>query len=252
MSVLAALLGGTCGAAGGVFAHGLFVPSSQLFGRVISRGTRSDPPCVAICFDDGPHPEFTPRVLDVLDDFGVKAAFFMIGRNIECAPRIVERVHEHGHIVANHTYSHAHLGALRGLTYWRRELNRTNRLIESIIGQRPAMMRPPMGQKTPMLHRAARIAGTHVVTWSRRAYDGIPTTGEAIVRRLGRSVSGGDIVTFHDGIDRNSTRNLNPTIKALPLLLGQWSCEGLQVLRLDALTGLAPYQTAAPQAHPSR
>ena len=242
MSLLAAVAGGACAAVAGTMVHGVFAPRSQLYGRVIFRGDRSDPPRVALSFDDGPHPDATQRVLDALGELGVKAAFFVIGRNIERAADVVAHAHSEGHLIANHTYEHAHLGTLRWRSYWRREIERTDAIIEQVIGRRPALFRPPMGFKSPPLCAAARVHRHCLVTWTRRAYDGVHTTTDRILARLADSAAAGDIMTMHDGIDRSARRSLDATVQAVGPLVRAWRARGLEVARLDELIGLAPYQ----------
>jgi hypothetical protein len=97
---------------------------------------------VAITFDDGPDPVWTPRILDILRDRGVKAAFFLLGKNCEDYPRLVQRIVEEGHEIGNHTYSHRNLAVM---SEWQMELEltATQRLIESITGRSTTLFRPP-------------------------------------------------------------------------------------------------------------
>lgn len=242
MSLALGAIGALGAAVAGVLTYGVATPQSCLFGPVISRRNADSGNDIALTFDDGPHPDATMRVLDVLGELNVKAAFFMIGRNICKAEHVVARVHEDGHIVANHTYQHSYLGTF-GLTgYWRREINHTNEMIDRIIGHRPALFRPPMGLKTPYVLSAAGLERLTAVTWSRRALDGINTTQDRIVRRLIDTVQSGDIVTMHDGIDHSSNRNLKATISAIKPLVAAWQSRNLELVRLDNLLGLDAYQ----------
>lgn len=240
MSFVLGAIGGACAAIAGTLAYGVATPRSGMYGPVIFRGKTGDNG-VALTFDDGPHPDATVRLLDVLGELDVKAAFFMIGRNIERAEHVVERAHAEGHIIANHTFEHDHFGTLRPPSYWRSEIDRTNALIERIIGQRPVLFRPPMGLTTPFVHWAATSRAQHMVTWSRRALDGVHTTRERIIKRLQTTVAAGDIVTMHDGIDRSPRRNLDATVHAVKPLVRAWRDRDLRVLRLDQLIAIAPY-----------
>src|SRR5689334_1642753 len=92
-----------CGVAWAVMAaHGTFVPDSTFWGPVISRGSGDGPPQVALTFDDGPTEGSTERILDVLGELDVRATFFVIGRNVQRWPGLVERMDAEGHVVANH------------------------------------------------------------------------------------------------------------------------------------------------------
>jgi peptidoglycan-N-acetylglucosamine deacetylase len=231
-------------AAAGMIVQGMMHPRSQILGRVIYRGDRTGPPRVAITFDDGPHPDFTPRILDVLAEHNVKAAFFMIGRNIEQAPDVVRRVHDESHLIANHTYEHAHFGTFRFKRYWMREIQRTDELIDNIIGRRPRLFRPPMGLKSPAMFRAlqSNLNQHCMVTWSRRALDGIPTTSDKIIERIAQTAQAGDIINMHDGHERPNDRDLNATLESLGPILRAWKDRGLTAARLDELIGVEPYQ----------
>jgi len=254
MSLVAGLLGMGGAVAAGVVAHGVFMPRSQVFGKVIYRGPRDGPPRVALSFDDGPHPTITPRLLDVLAKLQVKATFFMIGRNIEQAPEVVTRAHREGHLIANHSFTHAHLGMFGTPRYWLREMEKTSALITALTGERPTLFRPPMGFKTWPMHRAARIHDQQVVTWTRRAYDGVHTERAQILKRLTDTTQAGDIVTLHDGIDRNEARNLQATLEAIAPLVDAWRSRGLELVRLDQLIGSVsePSPLRGQTSHPSR
>ena len=208
-----------------------FWPSSTFWGPVISRGSANDRGEIALTFDDGPDGEFTPRVLDTLGEHGISAAFFVIGRNVERFPSVVERMHREGHVVGNHTWDHDHHGYLGNARYWRAQLDRTDAAIEQIIGLTPALFRPPMGIRTGHIMRAA---DRHtVITWTRRGMDGVATTPDKIVQRLGPRTESGEIVVLHDGVEPHSRRSPAATCEALPTLLRQWKDRGLRPQRLD-------------------
>ena len=232
----------------GAFAHGTFVPSSRLWGRVISRGpdTRG---AVALTFDDGPTPGGTDRVLDALGETRVRAAFFVIGRNALRWPGLVARMHAEGHVVANHTLDHAHFGLFRRQAYWRRQIDETDAIVRDIIGVRPALFRPPVGIKTWRTMRVAASSGHRVVTWSRRAFDGLGTSAGGIIARLGHGSRAGDILLLHDGAEPLSQgRDRSATVAAIRPLVEGLRSRGLEPVRLDELLGIDAYHAAAPSA----
>ncbi len=232
------------GVLGGIAAYGLVAPRSRLWAPVVYRGPVAGPPRIALTFDDGPSAS-TSHVLDALAEMDVRAAFFVIGANAARSPELIERMHAEGHLIGNHSYDHAPFGTLHATKYWRRQLRRTDDLIERIIGKRPALFRPPMGLKTGHLGTAARREGHTVVTWSRRAFDGIPTTSERIVSRLAPVAGAGDIVLLHDGCGRKSVRRPVGAVAALRPLITGLRQRGLEPVRLDRLIGVAPYATTA-------
>lgn len=244
MSSNAWILGGLMGAAAaGTLAHGLFVPQSRLFGPVISRGATEGPPRVALTFDDGPHTTATPAVLDILRHYNVKAAFFTIGLNMAAYPWVVQRVHEEGHLIGNHSFDHHRMGSMRGRPYWQNQLVRTNDLVQTLVGQRPRLFRPPMGIKTPRMMWACGGCSMRVVTWTRRGLDGVPNPPERILRRFDRC-GAGDILVLHDGAEPGRTRDASVTLKVLPELIENIRRGGLEFERLDRLIGLPAYENA--------
>jgi peptidoglycan/xylan/chitin deacetylase (PgdA/CDA1 family) len=148
-----------------------------------------------------------------------------------------------GHIVANHTWSHSRLSMMRGPWYWRREIERADEAIYSIIGRRPAWFRPPMGVRTPINMGVLRRTNHACVMWTRRAMDGVETTADRIVQRLSHDLSDGSILLLHDGREAASNRDPRPTIDALPRVIEMINVRGLRVAPLDEMLALNPYRT---------
>jgi peptidoglycan/xylan/chitin deacetylase (PgdA/CDA1 family) len=127
---------------------------------------------------------------------------------------------------------------MRGTRYWRREVHACDEILAQILGQPPTLFRPPMGVKTWHTTRAAREAGHPVVTWSRRAMDGLPTTPQRILSRLG-AAEAGEILLLHDGVEPHAPHaDRTATIESIRPLVDRLRSRGLEPVRLDAL--LAP------------
>src|SRR5262249_8022340 len=127
---------------------------------------------IALTFDDGPDPEVTPRILELLAAHGQRATFFVIGRRAEAEPALVRAIAEQGHAIGNHSYTHAWLTPL-----WRTErlapvLLRGQEVLERVAGVRPRWFRPPVGLFGPRVAPAARRAGLALVGWTLRSNDG--------------------------------------------------------------------------------
>jgi peptidoglycan/xylan/chitin deacetylase (PgdA/CDA1 family) len=226
-------------------------PSCPLWGPVITRG-RAGSKRVALTFDDGPTPGMTDRMLDVLRDRAVPAAFFVVGANAQRHPDLLRRIHAEGHLIGNHSFHHHHYGIMRRDRYWDREVRTTDDLIESILRVRPALFRPPMGIRTWHTTGAARRFGHRVINWSRRAIDGLPTTPQRIARRLGEVVDG-DIIMLHDGVEPNARHHdRSATVEAVPMLLDRLRDAGLSPVRLDELLELPAYQSRGAGAAAAR
>ncbi|MDB5293659.1 MAG: putative hydrolase [Phycisphaerales bacterium] len=230
---------------GGII-HATFIPRSRLFGPVVSRGIADGPARVALTFDDGPTAGATDRVLDALGELGVKAAFFVVGKNVEREPRLAARIVEEGHLIGNHSFDHFHSGMFGLAGFWRGQIGRTDLAIERATGVRPGMFRPPMGHKTPFIMAAAARAGHAVVTWNRRAWDGMASaTPGKIVERVAPSARAGDIILLHDGVEPQSRRDPSASVAAVKPLILALRERGLEPVRLDELTGLRAYQDGA-------
>ena len=164
------------------------------------RGTvtsvRTSAPHIALTFDDGPDPEVTPPLLDLLARHGAQATFFVVGAAVAAHPALLARIAREGHEIGNHTWSHRALPSLPWRTQWD-EIGRCERAIGA-GGTR--LLRPPYGRQTRGSHLAARLRGYTVVAWSLAADDWGSDPPEAIAERVNGRVRPGDIVLFHDGL----------------------------------------------------
>ncbi len=235
---ISALVAAALTASAGVTLYATFVPQSTIWGPNVSRGVSTDPPRVALTFDDGPTEPYTGQILDILRELEVTATFFMIGSNIERWPDAVRRAAAEGHLIGNHSYSHGHLDVMRGQRHWRCEIGRTDQAVEQLTGQRPSLFRPPMGMKTWAIAKAAKDSSHTVITWSHRAMDGVTTTPQRIISRLVPRVRAGDIITLHDGVDPSSRRTSLATVQALRPLIVSLRQRGFAIVRLDELLDL--------------
>jgi peptidoglycan-N-acetylglucosamine deacetylase len=150
-----------------------------------------------LTFDDGPDPEHTPRVLDVLAAAGVRATFFLVASAAERHPLLARRMLAEGHEIGNHTRSHYHPALLRDGAA-RREVIAGSRALADILGYKPRYFRPPFGHLRRCMTETAHELGETVVLWSLSAKDWGPFGRVApIARRLARARVG-DIVLLHD------------------------------------------------------
>ena len=173
-----------------------FVPRSGFFLPVISRGGRAGK-AVALTFDDGPDPEVTPLLLDLLRRHRLRATFFVAGRKAERQPELVREILRQGHTIGNHSFRHDPLLMLRSRARLADEITRTQNLLAS-FGIRPLLFRPPVGVTNPRLPGVLRELGMECITFSCRAPDfgnrKIGGLAEAILRK----VRPGAIVLLHD------------------------------------------------------
>ncbi len=161
---------------------------------------------VALTFDDGPHPEGTPAMLEVLARAGAHATFFVIGEQVRQRPEMLTRTVKAGHAIALHGDRHS-LQLRMSAAAVAADLTRGVAAIEDAIGITPVWHRPPFGIYSPAGLRAARAAGLEPLLWSRWGRDWRKwTTPRRIAARATRSVIGGDVILLHDA-DFYSARN---------------------------------------------
>ncbi len=152
---------------------------------------------VAITFDDGPHPVYTPRLLDGLKERNVKAMFFLIGENIVGREHIVRRMAEEGHIIGNHTFHHVQLNCLNEEVACQ-EITSTNELIESIINKPIEFIRPPFGAWSSKKSCPVEL---FTILWNIDPLDWKDQNADLIVQRVLSEVKDGSVILLHDVYD---------------------------------------------------
>ena len=201
-------------------------PRGQLLGPNLARlpasaGRRRE---IALTFDDGPDPEVTPRVLELLDRYQAKASFFCIGENAAAQPELVKEIARRGHSVENHSYRHHRAFAFFGISRLRREVDAAQSTVASITGRPPVFFRAPAGFRSPFLDFVLAPRGLRYVSWTRRGFDAVSADPRRVLRRLTRGLAAGDVLLMHDSA---------PVVLAvLPELLEHLSARGLKAVSL--------------------
>ncbi len=199
--------------------------------RIRTRSAR--PGTVALTFDDGPHPEGTPAVLEALARAGVQATFFLIGEQVARWPAPAAETAAAGHSIAVHGYRHRNLLRVppRALA---RDLERAADAIGAATGVEPALHRPPYGVYSPAALRAVRARGWTPVLWSRWGRDWRRgATPAAIATTVTRQLRGGDILLLHDADHYSARDSWRATAAALPLVLETVAARGLTFAPID-------------------
>ena len=219
VGALAAAAG--AGLAIGAGAYSARWPTSQIYGRTLIAPRNPDE--IALTFDDGPNPRWTPQLLDTLERHGVKATFFLIGQYAAQQPELVRRIHNAGHLIGNHTWTHPDL-AITGKLQTREELTRTNGELEQILGAPIRYFRPPFGSRRPATLRIARELGLIPVMWNAMAYDWNTNSPELILTRseklIARNSKRGKATNLllHDGGHLTLEANRAASVSAAGLL----------------------------------
>ena len=233
-SVLAAA-GGVALAAGG-FAYASRWPTSQVFGRTVTAPRR--PGEIALTFDDGPNPAWTPRLLDILAEHNVHATFFMVGKFAKAEAELTRRVADAGHLLGNHTWSHPDLSRTRASDVLN-ELTRTTDILVQITGKPIRYFRPPFGARRPYVLKLSRQLGLIPVTWNAMTTDWSESCAEKIASKLvekiqknqGRGYAAN--VVLHDGDHKAMNANRRPSVAATEHLLNRFG-RTHKFVKLDA------------------
>lgn len=206
-----------------------------LDGRILC-SVETDELRIALTFDDGPNPRYTPKLLDLLASKQVPATFFLVGKRVRRHPGIARRIAEEGHEIANHGFHHIPV-LLLPLPLLEREASGTGRLLEDVTGQKPRFFRPPMGWfHVPGLKRLERM-GYRPVIGDVHPRDFARPGVDAIVQFVMTRVIPGSIVILHDGgwregVDRSQT--LAAVDRLIDLLRGR----GFGFRTLSGLVGI--------------
>lgn len=189
---------------------------------------------VCLTFDDGPDPDVTPRVLDVLDRYRAKASFFCVGEKAAAYPDIVRDIVRRGHSVENHSYRHSHVFAFYSRARLRLELAAAQNTITGICGKRPEFFRAPVGFRGVLLDVVLPRFGLRYVSWTRRGFDAVRSNPATVLRRLTSGLSAGDVLLLHDGAPARSRAGEPVVLAVLPALLEELAARGLTSVSLPA------------------
>ncbi len=214
----------------GFLAWGVLHPRSRIFGPNRSRLATEERVAV-LTFDDGPHPEVTPRVLEILRARGVRATFFLVGRHVERHPDIVRRIAADGHTLGCHSYQHSYLFWSLPASRLLREVRASQAAVEAASGRPCVWFRAPVGMKNCLLHPVLARFGLDLVSWDVRFPKRTSTDREGLRRHLRRRVAPGSILLLHDGHDRKPEGN-PAVLEVLPRLLSALDAMGYRCVPL--------------------
>ena len=187
---------------------------------------------VAITIDDGPDPEVTPRLLDVLEERGVRATFFCIGERVAAHPGLARDIVRRGHSVENHSQCHRHRFSLLGPGAMAAEIVRAQDSIAAIVGEAPRFFRAPAGLRNPILDPILARRGLRLASWTRRGFDTVTGRPDLVLARLVRRLGPGDIRLLHDGHAARTAAGVPVAVEVLPRLLEQVAAAGLTPVTL--------------------
>ena len=188
---------------------------------------------IALTIDDGPDPNVTPQVLDLLERHGVKATFFCIGRNAARYPELCRQIAARGHAVENHSEHHSHRFSLFGPRQFAREVQMGQQTLAALTGRAPQFFRAPAGLRNPFLAPVLARLGLRLASWTRRGFDTRTPDADIVCRRLLRDVKAGAILLLHDGNCARTATGAPVILEVLPVLLEAATKQGLRFVTLQ-------------------
>ena len=193
-------------------------PASTFFRPTFARGPHHGKRIV-LTFDDGPAEKFTEQILDILRDLEVPATFFVCGKNVERYPEVLRRIVAEGHAIGNHTYSHPFV-YFKSRRRMAEEIDRTQAIIENVIGLRPKIFRPPYGARWFGLVPILTERRMQLILWSAAGYDW-KKDAMGIADSALRQLKPGSVILLHDGREVRAAAEIDrsQTVRALPKII---------------------------------
>ena len=191
---------------------------------------------VALTFDDGPSPIWTPKILDELKKAGIKATFFMVGNHVERYPEVARRVLAEGHEIGNHTYDH-HVLLYYKMDELEKEIKAAETAIKNATGQTTRYFRPPKAWLTEAEKQKIKDMGYKTVLWSLNSKDWVTFHDKQITSYILRHVQPGDIILFHDSGGAITTEggDRSQTVKTIPRLVRKLKERGYRFVTISEL-----------------
>ena len=213
------------GLAAGGCAYAAMWPASQIFGPTLIAPRR--PGELALTFDDGPNPAWTPHLLETLAAQNVRATFFLVGCYAQAAPGLVRRIHSAGHLIGNHSWSHPNL-AVTAAARVEEELTRTREALQQITGEPVRWFRPPFGARRPVVLKIARSQGMTPVLWNAITSDWSEPSADRIAERLSAKIDRNQRrgwatnIVLHDGGHLKQGANRGPSVASADQILARY------------------------------
>lgn len=187
---------------------------------------------IALTIDDGPEPDVTPQVLDILDRFEVKASFFCIGEKVLQHPQLCREILRRGHAIENHSMRHPVNFSLLGVAGLTAEVEMAQQAIKRTTGEGALFFRAPAGLRNPFLDQVLERSGLQLVSWSVRGFDTVFADTDRITSRLLGKLKAGAILLLHDGNSKRDANQQAVILEVLPRLLEAARQKQMKFVRL--------------------
>lgn len=215
-----------------VIFYGSYYVGSNFFMKVICSGNTNEKK-LAISFDDGPALAHSNEVLDILEKHKVPAAFFCIGNRVSGNEKLLKRMHEQGHIIGNHSYSHHFWFDMFPANKMLEDIKAANKIISETIAVQPQLFRPPYGVTTPGMKKALEAGNFIPVGWNIRSMDTMIKDDQKLFNKVSAALKPGAILLFHD--------TCASTVRMLPAFITDAKQKGYEFVRLDKLINKEAY-----------
>ena len=189
---------------------------------------------MAITIDDGPHPDITPRVLELLDEHRAQASFFCVGEKVQRYAELAREILRRGHTIENHSQRHRHNFSLLGPRGLREEIGRAQKSIAAVTGTAPVFFRAPAGLRNPFLDPVLTQLELQLASWTRRGFDTVSRDADIVLRKLTQHLGEGDILLLHDGNAGQTPSGIPIILDVLPRLLAAVAAAKLRPITLRA------------------
>ena len=213
--------------------YGCYNINAGFFIRIPCQGDSSEKK-MALTFDDGPSPEYTPAILDILKMQGVRATFFCIGRHMVGNEMILERIHAEGHTIGNHSYSHHFWFDLFSVKRMKADLASCDALVHAVLQITPRMFRPPYGVTNPQVRDVILDGNYFPVGWNIRSMDTVINNPGRLFQRVVSRFTPGAVILFHD--------SKQVTVDILNEIIRESRDQGYQLVTVDQLFKIQPYE----------
>lgn len=215
-----------------VLFFGSYFVQSQFYMKTICKANTHQKK-IALTFDDGPLGNYTPQILSILETCKVKASFFCIGKNAATHADLLKQVHEQGHIIGSHSYSHSFWFDLLSPKKMEADLQQAHHLFRNELGLNVKWFRPPYGVTNPNLKKAVERMGYTAIGWNVRSMDTVSKDDQGLLNKLKQSLKPGAIFLFHD--------TMAVTVSVLADFINYAQQQGYEITPLDKLLNLQPY-----------
>lgn len=209
-----------------VLFYGSYYVDSNFFVKTICSGDNTKKQ-IALTFDDGPAEEYTPSILNILQQHNVSATFFCIGNRIEGNEPLMRRIHNEGHIIGNHSYSHGFWFDLLTAKKMQEDIVQMNEATKKTISLQPRFFRPPYGVTTPPMNKALKALNLKAIGWNIRSLDTVIKDENQLLEKIKDLLKPGAIILLHD--------TSKTTFAVLPQFIDFAKQQGYEFVRLDKM-----------------